>query len=169
MHEVVAGAHFAAEAVAAGGDGHGVRPVGRGLNEDRDLEAGEANGVDDAALFTEVREGNDNAVNLVGVLFEQVGATLRFYVGFDGAIRRILGPEDDGACARGLKNLDDFVAACFCEVTWEKSAIAHHDTKCHCTFRSHFLYSLVRSRICGVFLLMYGAENSTLLRALDET
>ena len=86
LHEVVAGAHFAAEAVAAGGDGHGVRAVGRGLDEHRNLEAGEANGVDDAALFAEVGQGDDDAVDFVGVLLEELGAPLRFGVGFDGAV-----------------------------------------------------------------------------------
>jgi len=33
LHEVVTGAHLAAEAVAADGDGHGVRAIGRGLDK----------------------------------------------------------------------------------------------------------------------------------------
>ena len=67
-------AHLAAEAVAAHGDGHGVGAVGRGLHQHRNLEPGEADGVHDAALLAEVGQRDDDAVDLVGVLLEQLGA-----------------------------------------------------------------------------------------------
>ena len=137
LHQVVAGAHLAAEAVAAGGDGHGVGAVGRGLHQHRDLEAGEADGVDDAALFAEVGQGDDDAVDLVGVLFEELGATLRFRVGFHRAVLRVLGAEHDGARAGCFKNRDDLVAAGLGQMIGEKAAIAHNHAKCHCSLRCH--------------------------------
>ena len=85
-------AHFAAETIAARGDGHGVGAVGRGLHEYRNLEAGEADGVDDAALFTEVGQRDDDAVDLIGMLLEQLGAALRLGIGFHRAVLRFLGP-----------------------------------------------------------------------------
>jgi hypothetical protein len=65
LHQVVTGAHLAAEAVAARGDGHGVALVGRGLHQHGNLEAGETECVgDDAPLVAEVWQGDDDAVDL---------------------------------------------------------------------------------------------------------
>ena len=86
LHHVVAGAHFAAEAVAARGDGHVVGAVGRSLHQHRNLQAGEANGVDDAALFTKVGQRDDDAVDLFGVFLEKFGAALRLGVSFHRAV-----------------------------------------------------------------------------------
>ncbi len=45
--------------------------------------------------------------------------------------------------ARGLKNLDDLVAAGLGQMIREKSAIAHNDSKCHYSLRCHIVHSLV--------------------------
>ena len=47
------------------GDGHVVGAVGRGLHQHRNLEPGKADGVDNAALFAEVGQRDDDAVDLV--------------------------------------------------------------------------------------------------------
>ena len=105
LHQVVAGAHLAAEAVAARGDGHGVGAVGRGLHQHRNLQAREADGIDDAALFAEVRQGNDDAVDLFGVLLEKLRAVLRLGIGFHRAVLRIFRAEHDRLGARLLQVL----------------------------------------------------------------
>ena len=95
LHHVVAGAHLAAEAVAARGDGHGVGAVGRGLHQHRNLQPGEPDRIDDAALFAEVGQRDDDAVDLFGVLLEQLRAVLRLGVGFHRAVFRFFRAEDD--------------------------------------------------------------------------
>ena len=48
-------------------------------------ELGQVQGVDDAHLVAEVRQSNDNAVDLVAVLVEQIGALAGVGHGLDGA------------------------------------------------------------------------------------
>jgi len=86
LHHVVACAHFAAEAVAACCDGHGVGAVGRGLHQYRNFQPGEADSIDDAALFAEVRQGYDDAIDFFSMLLEEIGAALRLRIGFHGAM-----------------------------------------------------------------------------------
>ncbi len=139
LHQVVAGAHLAAEAVAADGDGHGVGAVGRGLHQHRNLQAGEADGVHNAALFAEVGQGDDDAVDLVGVLLEELGALLRLSVRFHRAMLRFFRAQHDGARAGRLQNCDDLFAAGLGQMIGEESAVAHHYTKCHFALRCHLL------------------------------
>ncbi len=75
---VVAGRHLAAEAIAAIGDLHVVGAVGRRLHQHRHLQRGVADGIDDAALLAEVRERDEDAVDLVAMLAEELRATARF-------------------------------------------------------------------------------------------
>jgi hypothetical protein len=158
LHEVVATAHLAAETVSPRGDGHGVRAIGRGLNQDGHLQPGEADGVDYAALFAKVGKGNDDAVDFVGVLLEQFCALLRLSVSLHRAVFGVLRAQHDGAGAGSLKDLDDLIAAGFCQVIRKKSAIAYNDAKCHCLLRCHFLCSLSLSRLRGITLSMNDAE-----------
>ena len=104
LHHVVARAHFSAEAVAAHGDGHVVGAVGRGLHQHRNLQPGQADGVDDAALFAEVGQGDDDAVDRVGMLLEQLRAALRFSVSLDRAVVGLFRTEHDRLGPGGLKN-----------------------------------------------------------------
>ena len=52
--------------------------------------------VDDAALFAKVGQRDDDAVDLVGVFLEQLGAALRLGVGFHRAVLRLFRAEHDG-------------------------------------------------------------------------
>ena len=152
LHHIVAAAHLAAEAVAAHGDGHVVCAIGRGLDEDGNFEAGEADGVDNAALFAEVGQGDDDAVDFVGVLFEELRAALRFGVSFDRAEVRLLRTKDDGRCARRLENRDDFITAGLGQVVREKAAITNYDSKGHFALRCHVLAPIccVAGQLTGV-------------------
>jgi len=64
--------------------------VGRGLDEHGNLQVGEAQRIGETALFAEVREGDDDAVDLVSVLFEESCALLRVLVALDRAVRCLL-------------------------------------------------------------------------------
>ena len=63
-----------------------VGAVGRGLHQHRNLETGKPDRVHDAALFAEVRQREDDAVDLFRVLLEKLGAMLCFGVGFHRAV-----------------------------------------------------------------------------------
>ena len=70
LAQVVAGRHLSAKTVTAEGDRHLGAIVGGGLNQDRNAEVGEAERVRNGALFTEIRQSDDYAVNAVTVLLE---------------------------------------------------------------------------------------------------
>ena len=80
--EVVAGRHLAAEAVAAVADGHQSGRVGRGLHQHGHVEVGQAQRVGDGALVAEIRQRDDDAVDLVAVALEEVGADGGLRCGF---------------------------------------------------------------------------------------
>jgi hypothetical protein len=129
--EVVADGHLSAEAVAAEGDGHLAGVVGRGLDEDGDLEVGETEGVGEAALFPEVGQGDDDAVDLGGVLFEQSGALLGVLVALDGAVGGLLGAQDDRLDAGGFERGDHLEPATGREVAGKEAAVSYDYTHCH--------------------------------------
>ena len=135
--EVVADGHLAAEGVAAEGDAHLAGGVGRGLDEDGDVEVGEAEGVGEAALFAEVWQGDDDAVDFLGVLLEELGALLGVFVGFDGPVRGLLRGEHDGFDAHGFKCCNHLQASAGGKVAGKKSTIAYDDAHCHLT--THFV------------------------------
>ena len=138
--EVVADRHLAAEGVAAEGDAHLAGRVGRGLDEDGHAQVGEAEGVGEAALFAEVGQGDDDAVDLVGVLLEEGGALLGVFVGFDRAVGGDVRGEHDGLDAGGFERGDHFQAAAGGEVAGKESAIAYDDSHGHLT--THFVLLL---------------------------
>ena len=89
--EIVAGRHLAAEAVAAVADGHLVA-ARRARPEPAPARRGRpAQRVGDAALVAEVRQRDDDAVDLVAMLAEQVGALLRVVVCFHRAVFGVFG------------------------------------------------------------------------------
>ena len=80
--EVIAGAHLAAEAVAAVADGHQAGGIGRGLHQHGHVEVGQAQGVGDGALVAEIRQRDDDAVDVVAAALEEVGADAPPHCGF---------------------------------------------------------------------------------------
>ena len=102
--QVVAGRHLAAEAVAPVLDRHQRRRVGRRLHQDRHVQVGHAQRVRDAALVAEVRQRHDDAVDLVPVPPEEVGARPRLGPRLDRAVLRVLRPEHDDLDARLLQD-----------------------------------------------------------------
>ncbi len=101
--EIVAGRHFAAEAVAAIGDGHLAGRVGRGLDQDGNVERGEAKRVGDGTLVAEIGQGDDDAVDHAGFRTEQLRAALGFFVRFDGTVLGLFRRESDNIETRFLQ------------------------------------------------------------------
>src|SRR6202789_3017068 len=131
--EVVADGHLAAEAVAAEGDAHFARGVGRGLDEDGHVEIGQAERVGQAALFAEVWQRDDDAVDLGGVLLEEFSALLGVFVGFYGSVRGLFRGEHDGLNAHRFERSNHFKTPAGCEVAGEESAVSHDDSHRHLT------------------------------------
>ena len=131
LHHVVTRAHLAAEAVAAHGNGHVVGAIGRGLHQHRNLQPGQTNGIDDAPLFTEVGQGDDDAVDLVGMLLEQLRTALRFSVSLDRAVGGLLRTEHDRPGPGGLQNCNDLFPARLGQMIRKKAAIPYYHPKRH--------------------------------------
>ena len=101
--QVVARRHLSAEAVAAERDRHLVGIVGRRLNQNRNAEIGEAQRVGDGALFAEVGQRDNDAVNAVAILLEQIRAAARFFAGFHRAVLAFFGSKRNDVDARRLR------------------------------------------------------------------
>ena len=67
LPQIVAGRHLAAEAVAAERNGHLLGIVGRGLDQHRHVQIRQAQGIGNGALFAEVRQGHDDAVDAIAI------------------------------------------------------------------------------------------------------
>ena len=121
--------HLSAEAVAAIGDLHVVGAVRRGLHQHRHLQGGVADGVDDAALLAEVRQRDDDAVDLVAMLAEELGATARFIGCFYGAELRLLRRERDDAYAGLFEHTDHRLSTFLGEVIGKETTISNNQCK----------------------------------------
>ena len=74
LAEIVADRHLPAEAVTPVVDGHFVELVGEGLYQNRNVQARKTDGIGHSSLVTEVGKGDQDAVDLVCVLFEKRAA-----------------------------------------------------------------------------------------------
>src|SRR6185437_5197438 len=110
LHQVVAGAHLAAEAVAAVADGHQARRIGGRLHQDGNVQAGHAEGVGNGALIAEIGERDDNAGYFGGMLFEEVGTAGGLGARFDGAVLGFFRSDADGPVAGCFDGGDHFSA-----------------------------------------------------------
>ncbi len=63
LHQVIAGRHLAAEAIAAVGDGHFAGGIGRGLNQHGYIQTRAAQGIGNGAFVAEVGQSDDNAID----------------------------------------------------------------------------------------------------------
>ena len=129
LAEVVADRHLAAERIAPVPDGHVFRVVVEGVNEHRHAQAGPAEGVGHAAFVAEVRQRDEDAVNLAGVLLEQIGAFLRVFHGFDRAEFGCVLRQRDHADAEFFERGQDFLAPGVAEVGGKETAIADDDAE----------------------------------------
>jgi hypothetical protein len=93
--------------------------------------SGVTDSVHNAAFLAEVRQGDNDAVDLFSVLFEELGATLGLGVGFHRAMPRLLGAQDNSLCSRGFEDGDHLIAARFGQMAGEEPAVAYYDSKSH--------------------------------------
>ena len=147
LREVVARRHLAAEAVAPVGDGHPRRRVGGRLNQHRHVQAGQPQGVRDAALVAEIRQRDDHAVDLVAVLLEEVGAGHRFGARLHRSVLAVLGPQRDRAVAGGAQHFQHLRPAALGEVVGEEPAVSDDHSKRHALRVAHEIISPFAGRI----------------------
>ena len=70
LPKIIAGRHLAAETVAAESYGHLVGDVGSGLDENGNMQAGEAQSIGNGAFVAEVGQRNDDAIDAMAVLLK---------------------------------------------------------------------------------------------------
>ena len=86
LPQIIAGRHLAAEAVAAKLDGHLLRIVGRGLDQHRNVQVRQAQGIGNRALFAEIRQSHDDAIDAIAIFLEEIGAAPGLFPGFDRSV-----------------------------------------------------------------------------------
>ena len=77
LAQIVAGGHLSAKAIATEGNRHLLCIIWRRLNQHRDAQIGKAQGISNGALFTEIRQRDNDAVNAIAVLLEEIRAAMR--------------------------------------------------------------------------------------------
>ena len=116
--------------------------VVEGMNEHRHAQAGPAEGVGHAAFVAEVRQRDEDAVNLAGLLLEQVGAFLRVFHGFDRAEPGCADRQGDRADAKFFEQGENFLASGVTEMGGEETAVADDNSE-----SNHNVGLFVRCRV----------------------
>jgi len=98
----------------------------------RDVQPRHADGVGHTALVAEVGQANQNAVDLVAVLREKVGASARVLQGFHRAELGFLGGQTHRLVALLLQLAQDFNPAVARQHGGEKTTIADDHSKTGC-------------------------------------
>ena len=131
LPQIVADRHLAAEAVAAEGNAHLAGIVRRRLDQNRHAQIGQPNGIGQTALLAEVRQRDDDAVDLIGMLFEERGAGLRLFVGLHRAEGGLLRRSNDHLVSLLFNRRNHLRASRCCQVARKKAPIANNQSKCH--------------------------------------
>ncbi len=124
LRQNVADGHLPAERVAPEVDAHLRRVVGGRVNQYGYVQAGEAKRLGDRAFVAEVRQRDDHAGDLVGVLSEERRAGLGLIAAFDRAVHRVVQFQRDGVDALFGERAEHLVASRASQVTGEEPAIA---------------------------------------------
>lgn len=127
--EVVANGYFSAEGITPARDAEGVKVIGIGLDKNRDVKAGELDGVEHAFFIAEVGEDDENAVDDVAISCEEVCAFASIGMGFNSAELGLFGREHNGADGGGIEKGFDVVAGLADEDVGVEVAIADDDAK----------------------------------------
>jgi hypothetical protein len=90
-------------------------------------------GVGEAALFAEVGQGDNDAVDFGGVLFEELRALPGVFVGFNGPVRGLLRGEHDGLDAHGFECCNHLQTSAGGKVAGKESTITYDDAHSHLT------------------------------------
>ncbi|MCJ7659819.1 MAG: hypothetical protein MUO67_11770 [Anaerolineales bacterium] len=141
--EVVAHRQFSAKGVPPFSHAELVEIVVTSLNQHRHIELGHVEGFYNSQLVAEVGQNDDDAVDLVGVLMEQVSAELGMFTRFDRPTRRRVPRSDHILVTIYLHNLEQLGAHTHGQFGIKEPACAHNQTKGSLFFHdSHFKYLL---------------------------
>src|SRR5690606_19234295 len=129
LTEVVARRHLAAEAVAPADDGHLIGGVLKRVDEYRHIQIGPSDRVRDSTLVAEVGQCHQDAVDLVAMRPEEIGAQPRLLERLDRPVVRDLFRGDHRADALTLEHVEYRSAARLAEVMRKESAVADDDAE----------------------------------------
>src|SRR5207248_8689847 len=93
------------------------------LDEHRNAEIGQAQGVGNGPLFAEVWQRNHDAVNPVAVFLEEFSTMARFFAGFDRTILALLRSQGHYIHTRAVERTNHLLAAALCQMIRKESAV----------------------------------------------
>src|SRR5215831_5588430 len=125
LAEIVGGAHLAAEAVPPVADAHGARVVGKGMQQNRNVESAPAQHVGDSALISEIGERDQNAVYLISPAAKQFSAEASLVERFYGADIGRAGFHDHGPDLVLGQYRQDALTATGGQVMGEEASVAY--------------------------------------------
>ena len=125
LAQVARARHLPAEGIPPVGGGHFGGVVGEGLDQHRHVQPGPAQGVGDRGFLAEVRERDENPVDLLAVRLEQFGALARIRDAEHGAVLGVLRGQADRPDAFLFQHLEDGLAPAFAQVAGEEAAVAY--------------------------------------------
>ena len=100
------------------------------MHENRHIQSGETDRVRDPPFVAEVRQRHQDAVDLLPVRLEQIGALLRLGEGFDGAVFRVFRAQGDGVDALLFQHRENGLSPLLAELRGEKTPVAHKKPEC---------------------------------------
>ena len=100
------------------------------MDEHGDSEPRAADRVRDSPLVPEVRERDDDPVDLLGVVAEQARAPRRVVQRLHRAVLGVLRSECDNLETRGFEHLEHLGAALAAELAREETAVSDDKTDC---------------------------------------
>jgi hypothetical protein len=129
LDEVIAHGNFSAERVASASNAKLIEMIGICLDENRDVQSGESECIEDTFFVAEIGQDNEDAVDFIAVSFEKLGALARVGMRFDPTELRLLRPDHNRADVAFPKELDDILARFGDELVRKEFAIANDDTE----------------------------------------
>src|ERR1700722_10344063 len=86
LPQIITSRHLPAEAVPPESDGHLSGIVRRSLDQNRNMQVRQAKGIGNRALFPEVGQSYDDAIDAITISFEQIGTAPGFFAGLDRSV-----------------------------------------------------------------------------------
>ena len=90
LSQVIADRHLAAKTITAKSDAHLARIIRSRLNQNRNLKVRQPDCIGNAALFTKVRQRDDDAVDPTSVPLKQLRTRDRLLIGINSTKRSLL-------------------------------------------------------------------------------
>ena len=95
------------------------------------MQVSQTQGIGNRALFTEVRQSHDDAVDAVAILFEEVGTAPGLFPGFDRSVLALFRSQCHHVHAGGGQHPQHFFPTAFGQMIGEKTPIAHDQAHRH--------------------------------------